>query len=107
MSLNVVVSDPPERALAREIRSKLDDLTPARGPLHGLRQHLLRAICDELASNPNDVIETIASVTPRTGHLVVRFRVLDSFNRALARAAEHFTVDGVGHLVGSFGRKEA
>jgi|GEM_PF-3611495 len=41
-----------------------------------------------VANTPHDVFEAIFSTAVGTGHLVVRFRVRDSFRRALAQAAE-------------------
>jgi hypothetical protein len=51
---------------------------------------------DMLLHGCHDVIEAIPTVAPRTGHLVIGFRISDSLRRYLACAAS----DRVGVAVG-------
>lgn len=89
--------DPPEGAVVRSIRRKLDELVPPRGPFHAFREPLLDAVLDILASDPFDVIEAVASLAPGTRNLVMRFRVSDRFDAALTRAAKDLMIGTSSH----------
>lgn len=72
----------------------LDELAAAQGLTQVAAHSLRSAVADVILDAPHDVIEAVFTTAPFTGHLVVRFRIRDTFCRALARAAK----DG---LVGS------
>lgn len=80
---------PPEIALSGALKRQLDKTASASGFGEAFVQGALSEVCDMLLNCPHDVIETVATVAPRTGHLIISFRVCDSLGSALARAADN------------------
>jgi hypothetical protein len=93
-------ADPPESPVLRLLEAEINRNT--RGWPRTTRaafRKLIRSQVDLMFSNGfNNLFEAIGSTTSRTGHLVVRFRILDTFSLALARAAKDYLV-GSAHKI--------
>ena len=84
-----ICGDPAERAITRLITAHLDKFVAASGLGEAFRQGAFSAMHSILLDGSYDIIEPVATVTPRTGNIDIRFRISDTFDRALARAAEN------------------
>lgn len=83
-------SDPTKRAIARLFARQLDKAAATSGPGQTFVHGCLSAMSDILADGSHNLIEPVATVAPRTGHLIISFRITDCLDSALTRAAEDF-----------------
>lgn len=89
MSLEIEIADyPAELLIGRLIDFHLEQAA-AHGFGEALRKRLMGLVDGELSDGVHDLIEPVATVAPRTGHLIVGFRIGDGFNRAIASSAQN------------------
>lgn len=84
--------DPTECPIARLIDSHLDRLIAMHGLGKPFRDGVTHAMADILMDGSHNIIEPVASIAPRTRNLVIRFRISDTFDSALTRAAQYFCI---------------
>lgn len=83
--------NPAETAISRLLTGYLDEAAATSGLGHAFVQGALCAMHDILLDGVHDLIEPVATVTPGTGDLIISFRISNSLDRALTRAAQNFS----------------